>query len=87
MVTAVVKNGVFVPRDKLPDDWQDGTVVEVEKPACPSVANGDEIDRWLAELEAIAAGGDRAADRRLEAALADHKREQKELARKKAESP
>ena len=31
MIKAVVKNGVVVPRDPLPQDWREGTEVDVEK--------------------------------------------------------
>ncbi len=86
MIKAFVKNGVVVPSDPLPENWTDGTEVEVDKPAV-AVEACDEIDRWLAELEAIAAEGDPDDDRRLEAALQQHRREQKELARKKAGLP
>ena len=85
MIKAIVKNGVVVPRDPLPADWQDGTEVEVDKPAEPSNLP-DEIDHWLAELNAIAAGGNPEDDRRLQVAIESHQREQKELARKRAES-
>jgi hypothetical protein len=31
MIRAVVTNGVIVPRAPLPEDWQEGTEVTVEK--------------------------------------------------------
>lgn len=31
MIKAVVTKGVIVPRDPLPEDWQEGTEVAVEK--------------------------------------------------------
>ena len=86
MIKARVKNGVVVPCDPLPADWQEGTEVEVARLTAP-VVQVEEIDRWLAELEAIAAQGDPEDDRRLDAALAQHRHEQKELARKKAGLP
>ena len=86
MVTAIVKNGVLVPREPLPADWTEGTEVEVDKPIY-TTSSGDEIDRWIAELDAIAAEGDPEDDRRLEAVLLERRREQRELARKKAGLP
>lgn len=86
MVKAVVKNGVFVPRSPLPQDWPEGTEVEVDRPLVPSEPD-EEIDRWLAEMEAIAAQGNPEDDRHLEAALQQHRQEQKDLTRKKAGLP
>jgi hypothetical protein len=83
MVTAVIQNGLIVPRDPLPAEWTEGTEVEVDKSIHSSQLD-DEIDLWLAEMDAIAANGDPADDRRLEAALEQHRREQKALARKNA---
>lgn len=86
MVKAVVQNGVIGPHDPLPENWTNGTEVEIDRPS-ESLEASAEIDRWLAEMEAIAAEGDPKEDRHLEAALQQHRREQKELARKSAELP
>jgi hypothetical protein len=83
MIKAIVRSGVLVPHNPLPDDWTDGTEVDVDR-SNPSDRASDEIDRWLAELNAIASQGDPADDQLLETALAERQREQKELAHKKA---
>src|SRR5207245_1891774 len=84
VVKAIVKNGVIVPRDPLPEDWREGTEVEVEK--APAQPNSDHdaptTDAWMAEVEAIASQGDPEDDRRLEAALEEIRRREKEFARK-----
>jgi hypothetical protein len=84
MIKAVVKNGVIVPCDPLPENWQEGTEVEVDKSLCPPGA-GDELDHWFAELQAIAAEGDPEDDRRLEEALREIRPREKELARTEME--
>jgi hypothetical protein len=86
VIKALVKNGVVVPCDPLPTDWQEGTEVEVER-LLPPPMQEEEIDRWLADLEAIASQGDPEDDRRLDEVLAENRRFQKELARKKAGLP
>jgi len=85
MIKAIVKNGVVVPRDPLPADWQEGTEVEVEK--CQNGANSDHgihpTDAWMDEVEAVAAQGNPADDLRLEAAIQEVRCREKELARKR----
>ena len=72
-------------RDRLPDDWLEGTEVEVEKaPNQDGVPNGvHPTDAWMDELEAIASQGDPADDARLISAIEEIRRREKDLARKK----
>jgi hypothetical protein len=85
LIKAIVKNGLVVPRDPLPPDWQEGTEVEVEKSSNGADAKdaAHPTDVWMDEVEAIAALGDPADDLRLEAAIQEVRRREKELARKK----
>lgn len=82
MVRAFVQNGVIVPRDPLPEDWTEGTEVEVEKRYCPRNSS-DDLDHRFAETEAIAAQGDPEDDQRLDAAIQVIRNREKQLARKK----
>ncbi len=88
MIIAIVKGGVVVPRDPLPLDWQDGTEVEVERIGTNGIGKTDvhPTDAWMDEVEAIAAQGDVADDRRLDEAIQNVRRREKELARKKLEA-
>jgi hypothetical protein len=81
---AILRNGLIHPQEPLPEDWSDGTELEVEK-AAPSAhaANDDALDRWFAEVEEIASQGDPEDDKRLEIAIQEVRQQQKELARKK----
>jgi hypothetical protein len=85
MIKAVITKGVIVPRDPLPEDWREGTEVAVEKfPGGTAVQeNIHPTDVWMDEVETIALQGDREDDQRLEAALQETRRREKELARKK----
>jgi hypothetical protein len=85
MIRATVNHGVIVPRDPLPEDWQEGTEVAVEKSSQPGpVENGvHPTDAWMDEIEAIAAHGNPEDDLRLEAAVQTIREREKELARKK----
>jgi hypothetical protein len=85
MIKAIIKNGVIVPRDPLPTDWQEGTEVEVEKTAsnCARENGVHPTDAWMDEVERSAALQDPADDLRLQAALQDLHRREKDLARKR----
>ena len=85
MIKAVVTNGVFVPRDPLPEDWQEGTEVAVEKVFSDTGVDKDihPADAWMDEVEVIARQGDQEDDKRLNAAIQDVRRREKELARRK----
>jgi capsid protein len=79
---AVLKNGLIHPQEPLPDDWSEGMEVDVEKAF--KHLEGDALEQWFAELEAIAARGDPEEDVRLEAILRENHQFEKELAQKKA---
>jgi hypothetical protein len=85
MIKAVVTKGVIVPRDPLPEDWQEGTEVAVEKFPGDAAVNKDDhpTDVWMDEVEAIALQGDQEDDKLLDVAIEQVLRRQKELARKK----
>jgi hypothetical protein len=85
MIKAVVTNGVIVPRAPIPEDWQEGTEVTVEKLADGAGADGDihRTDAWMNEVETIARQGDPVDDRQLEAAVGKVRRREQELARKR----
>jgi hypothetical protein len=85
MIKAVVSKGVFVPRDPLPEDWQEGTEVAVEKFSSDAAVDKEihRTDVWMDEVEAIALQGDQEDDKRLDVAIQEVRRRQKELARKK----
>jgi hypothetical protein len=84
MIKAVVTKGVFVPRDPLPEDWQEGTEVAVEKFSDTTIDKDiHPTDVWMDEVEAIARQGDPEDDKRLNAAIQEVRRREKELARKK----
>jgi hypothetical protein len=85
MIKAVVTKGVIVPRDPLPEDWEEGTEVAVEKFSSDTAVDKDicPTDVWMDEVEAIARQGDREDDKRLNAAIQEIRRREKKSARKK----
>jgi len=84
MIKAIITSGVIVPRDPLPDDWPEGTEVAVERlpgDATPVNETGC-TDAWMDEVEAIARQGDPQDDERLDAAVHEIVRREKDFARR-----
>ena len=71
MIKAVVTKGVIVPRDPLPEEWQEGTEVAVEILSA-DVAVAKDIppaDAWMDEVEAITRHGNQDDYARLDAEI------------------
>jgi hypothetical protein len=77
---AKLEKGVFVPVDPLPSEWSEGMEVDV-KLAEPAIEEND-IDEWAAEMNRLCADSDPEEDRIVDDAIAEHRREAKEQARK-----
>jgi hypothetical protein len=80
MIKAIVSNGVIIPRDPFPEDWDEGTEVAVEKCAGEGAANQslDAADVWMDEVEAIARQGDPEDDQRLDNAIQEVRRRERQ---------
>ena len=79
MTKAVLKDGVFRPIGPVPTDWADGTEVDVV--ISPLSVEKSPTDEWMDEVEAAAAEIDPDDARLLREAIAEIRREAKELAR------
>ncbi len=82
MPRALLKNGVICPIEPLPADWHDGTELTIEK--YQPATNGSAVsftDHWMDEVEALAAKGSVAEDKKLTEAIAQIRHGAKELAR------
>ena len=79
---AVLKNGLIHPQEPVPEDWSEGTEVEVEKLYSPTA--GDALDEWFAELEAGCSQMDPEDEKRLHDAINEIRAQEKELERRKA---
>lgn len=51
---AVLRDGVIYPQEPLPPDWTDGTELHVEKHPGGGAGPGDELERWMARVQASA---------------------------------
>ena len=76
MIKALVKNGVVVPCSPLPADWQEGTEVEVQK---KTGSNGvEDLDQWMAEVQASASDMDPEDEVILEKTIREIRRQARE---------
>ena len=83
MPRAVLKNGVIYPVEPLPPEWRDGTELQVERSSeGVNGTAGESTDRWMDEVEALAARIPAGEDDKLLAAITQIRQEAKDLARK-----
>ena len=59
MIRAVITRGAIVPCDPLPEDWQEGTEVAVERASGAVVSDNEKnsTDTWMDEVEALVLAG------------------------------
>lgn len=81
MVKAVIRDGRIEPLGPLPPEWEDGREVFVETDPYDEMTP-DEIAADFAELDRLCADNDPADEARMTAAIAEHRREAKEQARR-----
>jgi hypothetical protein len=84
MPRAILRDGVIYPIEPLPPEWEDGRELWVEDAPAESP---EALDRWYQEMEALCTAGDPEDDKRLEAALAEARRQAKALARRELGLP
>jgi hypothetical protein len=81
MLKAVVTHGEIRPLEPLPDDWQEGQRLSVER-ADDGDTTVEEIDRDFAVLAALCEASEPADEEQLEQALLEARRQAKKLVRR-----
>ena len=81
MTRAVVKNGVIVPIDPLPEEWADGRELWVEE-HIQSKNSNQPLDEWIREVEESAAQVDQRDWEEMQAVLDAMQKEAKEQVRR-----
>jgi hypothetical protein len=88
MPRAVLKNGVILPLEPLPPEWAEGTELVVERQGVaeangvsPQGVSPHGTDRWMDEVEALAAQVSPESDAELDQAIAQIRQQAKDLAR------
>jgi hypothetical protein len=84
MPRAVLRDGVIVPIDPLPAEWNDGQELWVEESGGPTTAS---LDQWRSELDALCAESDPAEDIQLQNVLNQLRQQGKDLMRRQAGLP
>jgi hypothetical protein len=85
MVNAELRNGAIVPVGPLPEEWEEGAKLVVERAEPPD--DPAAIDRWFEELEEAVADCDPDDIKRMQAAFDESRRVQKELMRREMGLP
>jgi len=81
MLKAVVNHGEIRPLEPLPDDWQEGQRLSVER-ADDGDTTVEEVDRDFAVLTALCEASEPADEEQLEQALHEARRQAKEQVRR-----
>jgi hypothetical protein len=86
MAKAVLKNGVICPLEPLPPEWAEGQQLRVES-AVEEEDDGQDLDAWYQELEALVAQNDPEDFARVDQALRVADEQAKALVRKQMGLP
>jgi len=83
MYKGVIKGGVIVPLEPLPEEWGDGRQIHFDAAGDQEPDDSPEaIDKWYQELVALCAENDPAEMDLLQATLNDMRKESKEMVRR-----
>jgi hypothetical protein len=73
MLKAVLRQGVIVPLEPLPPDWEEGAALEVDKSAAPSL----DIDAWAKSMDQLCADSATEDEEVMRRAVEDHRQQAK----------
>lgn len=87
MLRAVLKNGLIHPLDPLPPEWTDGRELQVND-AQEQNESPEAIDRWFRRLQALEPPLDDPKEiEKMQVFLAEIRRQDREIGRRKAGLP
>jgi hypothetical protein len=78
MLKAVLQEGVIVPLEPLPLDWEDGAALEVAKANSPSL----DIDAWANSMNQLCADSPAEDEERMRRAIEEHRQQAKAQTRR-----
>jgi hypothetical protein len=84
---AVLKNGKICPQGPVPKDWQEGMELRIERVEPEKNGASDDLDRWMADVQALADQMDPEDEVTLERTTRELRKQARDLARKEAEKP
>jgi hypothetical protein len=83
MIRAIYRDGAIQPLDEVPADWREGDELIVDQ--ADEVPSAEELDAWVADVEAAVAKIPDSDHDIMEAVLAQVEAESKELGRRELE--
>jgi hypothetical protein len=78
MLKAVLRQGVIVPLEPLPPDWEDGTSLEVGIAASPEI----DIDAWANSMNEVCAESSPTDEETMRRAIERHREQAKDQVRR-----
>ena len=73
MLKAVLRQGVIVPLEPLPREWEDGTALEVAQ----AQVLPEDIDTWAKAMNQVCADSSPADEETMRRAIEEHRRQAK----------
>jgi hypothetical protein len=83
MLKAILREGVIVPLEPLPPEWEEGATLEVAKVDSRQL----DIDAWAKSMNAMCADSARADEEVMRSAIAQHRQQAKEQVRREMGLP
>jgi hypothetical protein len=83
MLKAVLRQGVIVPLEPLPPEWEEGVTLEVARAAAPPV----DIDAWARAMMEACADSDAEDEATMRRAIDEHRQQAKAQMRREMGLP
>jgi hypothetical protein len=83
MLKAVLRQGVIVPLEPLPQDWEEGAALEVAKAHAPPA----DIDAWAKSMNQLCADSSPSDEETMRRAIEEHRQQAKAQVRREMGLP
>jgi hypothetical protein len=83
MLKAILRQGVIVPLEPVPREWEDGAALEVLKAHAPP----DDIDAWAEFMNRLCADSSTTDEETMRRAIEEHRRQAKAQVRREMGLP
>jgi hypothetical protein len=83
MLKAILRQGVIVPLEPLPQDWEDGAALEVARAHTPLT----DIDAWAKSMNQICADSALGDEETMRRAIEEHRQQAKDQVRRQMGLP
>jgi hypothetical protein len=73
MLKAVLRQGVIIPLEPLPPEWEEGAALEVAKSDAPPL----DIDAWAKSMDQLCADSSASDEQAMQCAIEEHRQQAK----------